>query len=134
MMTKTNDRELKEYYARISHCVVCGHKQKSAFLKELKNTVEEFRLSNPDASVDEIKAFFGSPEQIAASFTENRDWRELKKNLSVKKLLLLAVILALLIYVAFIVISLIDVHEEAHGYFREGILTMVNALKGVTAV
>ncbi|MGN1194517.1 MAG: DUF6120 family protein [Acutalibacteraceae bacterium] len=134
MMTKTNDLELKEYYAQISNSVVCGRKQKNAFLKELKSSVEEFRLSNPQASVDDIKAFFGSPEQIAASFTENSDGTKLERTLSVKKLLLLAVILALLIYVAFIVISLIDVHYEAHGYFSEGILTVVNALKGVTAV
>lgn len=134
MMTKTNDRELKEYYARISNSVVCSHRQKSAFLKELKSSVEEFTLHNPQASVDDIEAFFGSPEQIAASFTDNTDSTKLKKTLSVKKLLLIDVILVLLIYVAFIVISLIDVHDEAHGYFMEGILTVISTLKGVTAV
>lgn len=133
-MTKTTDCELKEYYARISDCVVCNRKQKTAFLKELKSSIEEYRLSNPQATASDIEAFFGSPEQIAKSFTENSDPIKLKKSLSVRKLILLAVILALLIYAAFIVISLIDVHDEAHGYFSEGILTVINACKGVTAV
>lgn len=133
-MTKTNNRELKEYYARISDAVLCDRKQKKAFLKELQSSVEEFRLSNPQASVSDIEAFFGSLEQIAASFTDNTDSVRLKKKLSVKRIVLLAVILALLVYVAFVVISLIDVHTEAHGYFEEGILTVVGILKGVTAV
>lgn len=133
-MAKTNDCELKEYYARIANSVVCSRKQKNAFLKELKSNIEEFRLSNPQASVDDIKEFFGSPEQIAESFMENSDCIKLKKKLSVKKLVIIAVILALLIYAAFIVISLIDVHNEAHGYFSQGILTVANTLKGATAV
>ncbi len=133
-MNKTNDCELKEYYARISACVLCDRKQKKAFLKELQSNIEEFRLSNPQATVSDIEAFFGSPEQIAASFTDNTDSVKLKKKLSVKRIVLLAVILALLVYVAFVVISLIDVHTEAHGYFEEGILAVVSALKGVSAV
>lgn len=133
-MNKTNDCELKEYYARISACVLCDRKQKKAFLKELQSSIEEFKLNNPQATASDIEAFFGSPEQIAASFTDNTDSVKLKKRLSVKKIILLAVILVLLIYVAFIVISLIDVHTEAHGYFKEELLTVIGALKGVRAV
>ena len=133
-MKKTTDYELKEYFARISDSVLCDRKQKKAFLKELQSSIEEFRLSNPQATASDIEAFFGSPEQIAASFTDNADSVKLKKRLSVKRIVLLAVILVLLIYVAFVVISLIDVHTEAHGYFEEGILTVVGILKGGPAV
>lgn len=133
-MKKTTDYELKEYYTRISACVLCDRKQKKAFLKELQSSIEEFRFNNPQASLSDIEAFFGSPEQIAASFTDNTDSVRLKKRLSVKKIVLLAILLVLLIYFAFIVISLIDVHTEAHGYFQEGILTVVGVLKGGRAV
>ena len=133
-MKKTNDSELKAYYARISACVLCDRKQKKAFLKELQSNIEEFRLNNPQVSASDIEAFFGSPEQFAASFTDNTDSVKLKKKLSVKRIVLLAVILALLVYVAFVVISLIDVHTEAHGYFEEQLLTVFGVLKGTSAV
>lgn len=130
-MSKTNDCELKEYYARISDGILCDRKQKKAFLKELKNNIEEFRLSNPQATISDIEAFFGSPEQIAASFTDNTDSVKLKKKLSVKRIVLFAVLLALFVYIAFVVISLIDVHTEAHGYFEEKLLAVIGVLKGV---
>ena len=124
-----NKAELKGYYAEISDKILCDRKQKSAFIKELKANIDEYLTINPEADIDNIKEEFGTAEEIANSFITNSDTTKIKKMLDYKKLMLLAIVIALLIYLAFVVISLIDVHTEAHGYIEEGIM-MINTFIG----
>lgn len=124
-----NKAELKEYYAEISDKILCDRKQKSAFIKELSSDIDEYLTLYPEADMDKIKAEFGTAEEIASSFINNSDTAKIRKMLNFKKLMLLAVVIALLVYTVFVVISLIDVHTEAHGYMQEGIM-MISVLKG----
>ena len=128
-MDKTSKKQLDEYFAEVSKALMCPPKQKKAFINQLRSDVESFLNDNPDATADEIKACFGSAESIAQSFITNSEPGTLKKALDIKKVILIGVIVALVIYLAFVVISLIDVHTEAHGYFREGFM-MITALQG----
>lgn len=129
-MRRITETELKKYYSEVSGAIVCSHKQKTAFMKELRSNVEEFLTSAPEATVEDIITCFGSPEIIAESFLENADSAKIKKRLDIKKYIIIAIVVALLIYAVFVIISLIDVHTEAHGYFEEGIMMINNACKG----
>ena len=128
-MSKINMTELKAYYSEISKAVVCPKKEKSAFLAELKSNVEEFISLTPEADIDMIKAEFGTAEQIASSFIVNADATAIKKKVDIRKLILIFLAIVLAVYLAFVVISLIDVHTEAHGYMQEGIM-MINTFTG----
>lgn len=129
-MSRITEAELKKYYSDISGALVCTRKQKSAFMKELKSNVDEYLACTPEATVEDIKTCFGTPDRIAESFLENTDSAKIKRRLDIKKYIIIAIIVALLIYLAFVVISLIDVHTEAHGYFREGLMTINSIFKG----
>ena len=124
-----NKSELKKYYNEISTVLICERKQKKAFIKDLSANVDEYLAVCPEADIDKIKAEFGTPEEIASSFIANSDTIKIKKKLDIKKLILIAVVVALAIYLAFIIISLIDVHTEAHGYMEEGVV-ILNMLTG----
>ncbi|MBQ7296035.1 MAG: hypothetical protein IJW86_10790 [Clostridia bacterium] len=121
--------ELKAYYSEIEKNLICERRQKSAFMAELKANIDEFLAISPDADIERIKAEFGTPEEIADSFISNSNAGVIKKRFDIKKSILIAIALALVIYLAFVVISLIDVHTEAHGYIEEGIM-MISAFKG----
>ncbi len=123
-MNEKRDQELKAYYSEISKSIVCSKKQKKEFLSQLIGDVNYYLSENPEASVQEIKNCFGSSEDIAKSFVSGYDSVDIKKKLSIKKAVIIAVIIMVLIYAAFVVISLIDVHNEAHGYIEEGIMVM----------
>ncbi len=123
-MNEKRDKELKAYYSEISKSIVCSKKQKTEFINQLKSDVDCYLSENPEATVQEITSCFGSAEQIGKSFVSEYDSDNIKKKLSVKRILIIAVIVMVLIYAAFVIISLIDVHNEAHGYIEEGIMVM----------
>lgn len=129
-MNKITDRELKEYYSRINAAVLCDRRQKKEFLCQLKENVQEFISDTPDATMEDIEKAFGTPESISGSFIENTDSLKIRKQVQLKKALIISVVIALIIYALFVVISLIDVHIEAHGYFEEGLLAISNIIKG----
>lgn len=125
------DALLNEYISSVSSLIICPPKQKKVFLTELRFDVEKFLAETENATKEDVENFFGTPETIASSFISNTDSAEMKRKISFKKILLVAVIASLLIYLAFVVISLIDVHIEAHGYFEEGITpAVISIIKG----
>ena len=124
-----NDTKLKEYYREIERLLVCKRKQKAEFMSALKADIDEYIATVGQADIENIRAEFGTPKKIAESFLSNSDALTVKKKLDVKRCIIAAVVAALVIYIAFVVISLIDVHSEAHGYIEEGIM-MINTLTG----
>lgn len=128
-MTEIQKSELKEYYKKISGSIISDNRQKKAFLKEIRENIDEFILMKPDATIDQIYIQFGSPEEIANSFIENNKLLITRK-IKIKKMLCIGIGIIIFLYLTFIVASLIDVHEEAHGYFIEGFLIVQDLLKG----
>lgn len=124
-----NKTELKEYYREIEKLLVCDRKQKTAFMAELQANIDEYIAGAGETDMESIKAEFGTPEVIAESFLSNSNVLTIKKKLDIKKCIIIAVVIALLIYLAFVIMSLIDVHTEAHGYMQEGIM-MINTFIG----
>lgn len=121
--------ELKAYYSEIEKNLICDRRQKKAFMSELKANIDEYLATGGEGDIEKIKAEFGTPEMIGESFLGGSDASAIKKKLDIKKSILIALAVALAIYLAFVIISLIDVHTEAHGYIEEGIM-MINTLKG----
>ena len=129
-MSKIKDRQLQEYLSEVSRSLICDKKQKKAIIGQLRADVEGFVAENDETSLEDIIGYFGSAESISASFMENVDTVKLKRSLDVKKVIVIALVLALVIYVLFVVISLVDVHDEAHGYIEEGIMMIKNNFVG----
>ncbi len=124
-MNKVTDKELKKYYTEISKLIICGKKQKTEFLSELKSNVNDFLSQEDELTIEGIHAAFGTPEEIGKSFMENCTSETIKKKLDIKKCVLIFLAAALVIYLIFVAASLIDVHTESHGYMKEGIITII---------
>ena len=120
---------VKQYYADVSKALVCGKKEKRAVLSALKNDVAAYLNENHSVTRDTLFSVFGTPEEIAAGAMHTESPVIMKKRLTFKKMLLAALLIALLIWAAFAVISLIDVHNEAHGFTQEGILHIAALLR-----
>ena len=126
-----NDVLINEYISSVSSLIICPLKQKKAFLAELRSDVENFLVETENATKEDIENFFGTPESIASSFISNTDSVDIKRKVSLKKILVVSMVVALLIYLAFVIISLIDVHTESHGYFEQGLISsVISVMKG----
>lgn len=129
-MNKSLKNDLDLYYKEISALVLCEKKKKAEILKSLKVEIADYLEASPDSDMDEIRAVFGSPEEIAAGFSAELSQNEIRKKLSIRKAVIAVLLFALLVWTIFAAISLIDVHTEAHGYFREGLLYIYNVWGG----
>lgn len=129
-MSKAVSAEVNGYLAEISASLLCGEREKKKFISRLKNDIEAFLEENPEAQAEDIRAVFGSAEAISRSFMENSDPKDIAKKLRMRKYILAAVVMVLIIYALFVVISLIDVHDEAHGYIEEGIMMIYSNILG----
>ena len=119
----------KQYCKAVSAAVVCDSRQKRAFMKTLRADVGEYLTLQPDATGEQLAARFGTPQEIAAGFL-TADPARAAKRLRLRKIVLFAVLAALLLYLVFLIASLIDVHEEAHGVFEEGLLAVQTWIGG----
>ncbi len=121
-MNDSLQKELNGYCKQVEALLLCDRKNKKAFLAELKNDIDEFLQQEPEADFTDVLTAFGAPEEIAESFLKNADITSIKKKLNVKKIVLFTLLIAMVVYIIFVVASFIDVHTESHGYYEEGIL------------
>lgn len=125
-MNDKNNRELTKYYKEIADGIQSGGNQKTLFLCDFEDCVEDYISEHPDCTAEEIRLHFGSSEDIAKGFCEASSVAEPSRN-NITKYLLIGIAAAVLIWLVFAVISLIDVHSEAHGTLTEGILALGTA-------
>lgn len=130
-MNKELKNKLCLYYGEISDGIICSSKKKRTFLKELKAEIEAFVDASPDADIEGIISVFGSPDEIAEGFNGTVSRKEMRKKLGIRKAVVLALVAALAVWGIFALISLIDVHSEAHGYFTEELIYIFNLRGGV---
>lgn len=92
----TLERDLRHYYHSISSYLPCSTRLKKRILCEIRENVSMYRQDFPDADFSQIKAHFGLPQTIAASYIDDLDTPELLNALRIRKKIVSLVIGALL--------------------------------------
>ena len=90
--------------------------QKKAYLKKLAADVAERLEEEPELDSAALASTFGSPEELAAEFMGTLDVKDVKKAFGWKKIVLIGVIIALLIWGAIGIIAVVDSHKSVNGY------------------
>ena len=127
-MDNSLNEKLNLYYKEISDCVLCSKKKKNILLCELRNDIREYTEYYPDAGIEEIISVFGTPEEIANGM--GISYKEIKSRLDLRRVLIWFLLAVLLIWCIFAVISFIDVHIEAHGFFSEAVMHIYSVWGG----
>lgn len=113
-MTVT-DKDKKKYLNQIKKLLCCNSMQRKMFIDSFSDNMDEYLNDNPNADFSQLQKDLGTPEEIASAFLENVPAKDIKKRTSVVKWIVATVILALVIYVAAIITSLIDAHRSHNG-------------------
>ncbi len=90
--------------------------QKKAYLKKLAADVAERLEEEPELDSAALASAFGSPEELAAEFMGTLDVKDVKKAFNWKKIVLIGVIVALLIWFIVVIASLINGFINGSGY------------------
>ena len=115
---------LKEYYRSIQKLLPCSLCQKRKLMKDIRCSVDSFLQEHPDATFETVSAHFGTPQQIAETYTEEMSPQELQKQLKVKKriigIIAGAAACALLIWGIAVGIALVNEFANADSYTETG--------------
>lgn len=81
----------KRYIRTISDALSCSGKTKKRIVSQIRDSVDDYMLQNPDADFEMIQTHFGTPQEIAASYVDEQDASRLLKKMSIKKKVLVIV-------------------------------------------
>ena len=109
-MTRNLNKELKKYYRDIGKAL-SGSKERKAIITQIKSSVNNYLEENQDATISDVVNRIGSPHQIANEYIDNQSNDEIAAKIKVgKRILIIAIsslVLALVIYIAFVIASFV---------------------------
>ena len=109
----TNNKELiRRYLKSVSKKLNCKRSVKSAFIRELKDSVTSFTEDKQAVTTDELYAEFGTPEEISEGFMDRKDYAALlekaKKTSLRWRLIWIGVAVVALVIILFLVYVIRD--------------------------
>lgn len=91
-MSDANSKTIQQYCKAVKKELSCPGKIKKDLIIRLTPDLEMFTEENPNASLDDISAHFGSPKEVAESYLASLDEEELKKRINKAKRIWITVI------------------------------------------
>ena len=116
--------ELKAYYRAIDKKMLnCSKQKRRKILSIHRGNIEAYFEENPDATIKDIEAYFGSPEKIAESFLQSSEYQETEKKFSINRnVIRIFLIVAIAILIVFSILGTIyiyDGYRYSHGSFTD---------------
>ena len=124
-MSDANSKTIQQYCKAVKKELSCPGKIKKDLIIRLTPDLEMFAEENPNASLDDISAHFGSPKEVAESYLASLDEEELKKRINKAKRIWIAVIAVcaaiLLLFIAMMVRTTIHNQNGQLVYYEKTI-------------
>lgn len=128
MNEKLTNKKLKQYYKSVSKELVCDLKTKRRIVRAIKNSASCFIMDNPRASINEIIEHFGTAQEVAEEYCDNESATTINSKVKRTKYIVIsvvvAIIIALSIYVITVAIMLVADIKGSNGYGVEYIQTV----------
>ena len=113
-MTEIN-KDIEKYISEVGTHLFCLKKNKKEVLADIREAVFEFTENNDVTSMDVIYERFGTPEEIAKAYIADAEPKNIKKAISVRKVLVWAVVAVVLAFVIFLLSLFIESYRQGHG-------------------
>lgn len=113
------------YLRQVRSWLPCSCKAKRKIIGEIKSNIDDFMTNNPDAQYTNLVARFGTPQEIAASYVNEMDMGELLEGLKIRKrimkTIMIAAVIAVLLWLGEIMIAHFQIMNTANGYMVDTI-------------
>lgn len=113
------DVELRRYLREIKRQLHCPRSRKKIFLNQFAENLFQYIEEYPLATFSDVVTEFGKPEDIASSFIEQADAKDIRKSLKVGRRIFWAV-LAVAVIVAAVVIGIFSFDLWMSNNYRDG--------------
>ena len=120
-MKKGIETDLKRHYKQIDKALPWeGRKD---LLPGIKSGVNSYLAEHPEATIDDVIAYVGTPECIAGEYYANQDSTKITKKIQSSRLILRVVIsivlFVLAIFIGLMIYIIIDVIRSTPTYYDE---------------
>lgn len=114
-----NDRQLRRYLRQIRSMLPCGGKRRRELMDNVRSGATRYLEEHPDATAEQVMAYFGAPEAIAASYVESAGTAEILRSVrSRRKITAMAAVVLLVIllsWAAVVTWAVIDAYRDVRG-------------------
>ena len=105
-----------EFLTQIKNGLACSDSEKSRITEDIENSVFDYIEENGVTDISEVYRQFGTPQEICAQFNAEVEPKKIKKMLSIRKTVLVGVIVIVAMVALSLIITLIDAHKDYGGY------------------
>lgn len=116
----TRNPGARRYLREVRGRLPCGRKEKREILTTLCGSIETYLSENPDAGYIQLTSRFGTPDQIAASYVEEKEIEGLLRDLRVRRRIIAAVSVCLAVilflWAGLVAASYVDHTRDVNGY------------------
>ena len=115
-MKKGIETDLKRHYKQIDKALPWeGRKD---LLPGIKSGVNSYLAEHPEATIDDVIAYVGTPEDIAAEYYANQDGGNITKKIRIGwKIVIIVLIWLLIAALSFAAVIVTDMIISGNGYF-----------------
>ena len=115
-MKKGIETDLKRHYKQIDKALPWeGRKD---LLPGIKSVVNSYLAEHPEATIDDVIAYVGTPEDIAAEYYANQDGGNITKKIRIGwKIVIIVLICLLIAALIFAAVIVTDMIISGNGYF-----------------
>lgn len=117
-------KEISKYLKNIKHLLPGSKDSKTEFLDGLHEQIEDFVAENEDATFHDILLTFGEPKEIADEYSAGIDAQEIKKSTRIKKAIIIALVVAIVIWGVAMCFMAADAHFSYNGYYVDEVSHM----------
>lgn len=125
-----NKTEITKYCREVRSYLPCGFREKRRIIRQIQDNIALYLQDHPDADMQQIRAHFGTPNQIAAACVEDMETAVLLSSLRTRKKIVTAVaagvLAALLIWLSAVSWEMHEYYQNIHGYTESYVTSYVN--------
>ena len=114
-----NDRQLRRYLRQIRSMLPCGGKRRRELMDNVRSGATRYLEEHPDATAEQVMAYFGAPEAIAASYVESAGTAEILRSVRIRrKITAMVAVVLLVILLSWAVVvtwAVIDAYRDVRG-------------------
>ena len=112
------NKDIEKYISDVGKNLVCAGKLKKQIMADLENEVYDYAESNGIGDISQIVSRFGSPQEIAQMHLADAEPQTIKNAVSVRRILVSAAIIAVVLVVFCYLISCLIANESNKNILR----------------
>ena len=128
------EKDIEKYIDEVEGYLVCLRKNKQKVIDEIRNSIYVYAEENGISDIAEIYDHFGTPEEIASQALSTVDPKMIKKALSIKRIVAIALTAIVVSFIVFLVAMYMDAHKDNNGTIEETIIEFEEGIDHAEAV